>query len=116
MADITKSELAELPLEAPPTLEDAPLLPAGMVSEFAYCPRLAYLEWVQREWAESSDTVRGTFVHRRVDKVDSPLPSPDDLDGKTSLSTRSVTISSTRLGLIAKIDLVESDGSSVFPR
>ena len=115
MADITKSELAELPLEAPPTLEDAPLLPAGMVSEFAYCPRLAYLEWVQREWAESSDTVRGTFVHRRVDKVDSPLPPPDELDGKTSLSARSVTISSTRLGLIAKIDLVESDGSSVYP-
>ncbi len=115
MADTSRSRLAELPLEAPPTLEDAPLLPARMVNEFAYCPRLAYLEWVQGEWAESSDTVKGAFVHRRVDQEDRPLPPPDDLEGVTRPSTRSVTISSTRLGLIAKIDLVESDGSSVSP-
>lgn len=115
MADTSKSGLAELPLEAPPALEDAPLLPARMANEFAYCPRLAYLEWVQGEWAESSDTVKGAFVHKRVDKEDRPLPPPDDLEGETRPSTRSVTISSTRLGLIAKIDVVESDGSSVSP-
>ena len=36
-------------------------LPARMVNEFAYCPRLAYLDWVwvQGEWAESADTVDG---------------------------------------------------------
>jgi CRISPR-associated protein Cas1 len=28
-----------------------------MVNEFQYCPRLAYLEWVQGEWADSADTV-----------------------------------------------------------
>jgi len=32
---------------------DLPLLPARMVNEYEYCPRLAYLEWVQGEWAES---------------------------------------------------------------
>ena len=31
----------ELPLEAPPLPEDAPFLPARMVNEYVYCPRLA---------------------------------------------------------------------------
>ncbi|MBI4524493.1 MAG: hypothetical protein HY695_11865 [Deltaproteobacteria bacterium] len=43
-------------------------LPARMLNEFAYCPRLAYLEWVQGEWADSADTVEGQFHHRRVDR------------------------------------------------
>ena len=64
----------ELPLEAPPLPEDAPFLPARMVNEYVYCPRLAYLEWVQGEWADSADTVGGTHVHRRVDREDRPLP------------------------------------------
>ena len=39
----------ELPLPFPPRA-DMPALPARMVNEFVYCPRLAYLEWVQGEW------------------------------------------------------------------
>ena len=35
-----------LPLDAPPLPPGAPLLPARMVNEYVYCPRLAYLEWV----------------------------------------------------------------------
>jgi hypothetical protein len=42
-------------------------LPARMLNEFAYCPRLFHLEWVQREWQDSADTIDGTRVHRRVD-------------------------------------------------
>lgn len=30
-------------------------LPARMVNEFVYCPRLAYLEWVQGEWNDNLD-------------------------------------------------------------
>ena len=105
----------ELPLEAPPLPEDAPFLPARMVNEYVYCPRLAYLEWVQGEWAESADTVEGTRVHRRVDREDRPLPSADDLAAQERPRTRSVTLSSRRLGLVAKIDMVESDGETVVP-
>lgn len=46
-----------LPLRAGRRSEDAPLIPARMLNEFVYCPRLAYLEWVQKEWEDSSDTV-----------------------------------------------------------
>ena len=105
----------ELPLEAPPLPEDAPFLPARMVNEYVYCPRLAYLEWVQGEWAESADTVEGAHVHRRVDREDRPLPPADVLAEQERPRTRSVTLSSRRLGLVAKIDMVESDGETVVP-
>ena len=86
-----------------------------MVNEYVYCPRLAYLEWAQGEWAESADTVQGTYVHRRVDREDRPLPSAEVLADQDRPRTRSVTLSSRRLGLIAKIDMVESDGETVVP-
>ena len=105
----------ELPLEAPPLPEDAPFLPARMVNEYVYCPRLAYLEWVQGEWAESADTVEGKHAHRRVDREDRPLPSAEVLAEEERPRTRSVTLSSRRLGLVAKIDMVESDGETVVP-
>ena len=43
-----------------------PLIPVRMLNEFAYCPRLFYLEWVQGEFAHSDDTLEGKFVHHRV--------------------------------------------------
>ena len=92
----------ELLLEAPPLPEDAPFLPARMVNEYVYCPRLAYLEWVQGEWAESADTVEGTHAHRRVDREDRPLPAADVLGESERPRTRAVTLSSRRLGLVAK--------------
>jgi CRISPR-associated protein Cas1 len=42
-------EQPELPLPPPSLRPDQPYLPARMVNEFQYCPRLAYLEWVQGE-------------------------------------------------------------------
>src|SRR5262252_121569 len=69
-------EQPELPLPPPPLRPDQPYLPARMVNEFQYCPRLAYLEWVQGEWAESADTVEGRGAHRRVDRGPGELPEP----------------------------------------
>jgi hypothetical protein len=43
--------------------EAMPLLPARMVNEFAYCPRLAYFEWVDGVFADNADTVEGRFPH-----------------------------------------------------
>jgi len=55
-----------------------PLIPARMLNEFAYCPRLAYLEWVQGEFAHTADTLDGQFQHRRVDKPGGDLPDADE--------------------------------------
>src|SRR5277367_6066798 len=87
------------------------LIPVRMLNEFAYCPRLAYLEWVQGEFAESRDTLDGTFQHRRVDKPGGALPAakppPDDAAddeeaeprGPAAIHSRSVSLSSEQEGL-----------------
>lgn len=105
----------ELPLPFPELSGDMPLMPARMVNEYQYCPRLAYLEWVQGEWADSADTVDGRFKHRRVDKRGGDLPPADALDEDARIHARSITLSSNRLGLIAKMDLIEGDAESVTP-
>jgi CRISP-associated protein Cas1 len=102
----------ELPLPAPPLPVDQPHLPARMVNEVVYCPRLAYLEWVQGEWAESADTVEGRFAHRRVDRQGAILPAGGE---GLRIHARSVTLASDRLGLIARIDLVEGEDGIVTP-
>ena len=85
-----------------------------MVNEYSYCPRLAYLEWVQGEWAESADTVEGRHAHRRVDRAGGSLPAAGEEDFER-LHARSVTLSSERLGLIARIDLIEAEDGLVVP-
>ena len=94
---------------------EVPLLPARMVNEFVYCPRLAYLEWVQGEWAESADTVEGRFVHRRTEDARGAMPDADALDETTHIHARSITLASETLGVIAKLDLVESKDGQVRP-
>src|ERR1017187_8960311 len=88
-------------------------LPARMVNEFAYCPRLFFYEWVEGVFQESVDTIEGTIQHRRVDAKTSPLPAPGEV--QENIHARSVTLSSERLRVIAKMDLVESDGGGVTP-
>lgn len=105
----------ELPLPFPELSGDLPLLPARMVNEYEYCPRLAYLEWVQGEWAESADTVEGRYRHRRVDKPGGNLPDPEEAIEGERIHARSITLSSNRFGLIAKVDLVEGEGNVVVP-
>jgi len=91
------------------------LLPVRMVNEYVYCPRLSYLMWVQGEWAASSDTVEGTQAHKRVDKRKGKLPAAAALEDDPHIHARSITLSSERLGIIAKLDLVEGEGGTVTP-
>ncbi|GMV02179.1 MAG: Dna2/Cas4 domain-containing protein [Burkholderiaceae bacterium] len=94
---------ASLPLDAPPLPPGVPLIPVRMVNEYVYCPRLAYLEWVQGEWAESADTVEGRQVHRRVDKRSGKAPVTDDSGlpdaAGERVHVRSLELSSDALGL-----------------
>lgn len=111
---MTHTTQQELPLPFPEFTGDMPLLPARMVNEYVFCPRLAYLEWVQGEWADSGDTVAGRHAHRRVDKPSGDLPDLDSEDDE-KIHARSITLSSKQLGLIAKMDLVEGEGDMVTP-
>ena len=95
------------------------LLPARILNEHVYCPRFAYLEWVDRQFKDNADTAEGTFVHRRVDRPRSTPPEPgagtDDEEGEDPPPSTSVELSSERLGLIAKLDLLEPRGDTVVP-
>ncbi len=101
-----------LPLPFPPLSEGAPFIPVRMINEFVYCPRLAYLEWVQGEFAHNADTMDGARVHRRVDAQEDVLPEEE---GEDELALRSVWLSSRRLGISGKVDLVEVEGKSARP-
>jgi len=130
-------------------------IPARMLNEFVYCPRLFYYEHVEGVFVENADTARGAVIHQRVDAGKGNLPKPPAIQGilavdatpaligsapaatatvkavtlsaSTSLRedpqsensrgqagptteiihSRSVTLGSDRLGVIAKLDLVE---------
>ncbi|MGH7719850.1 MAG: CRISPR-associated protein Cas4, partial [Gemmatimonadaceae bacterium] len=87
-----------------------------MVNEFVYCPRLAYLEWVQGEWDDNADTVEGRFTHRRVDtETTAEVPSAEAAAEDDSMTARSLLLSSAGLGVIARIDLIELEGKRATP-
>ncbi|MEM5787052.1 MAG: CRISPR-associated endonuclease Cas1, partial [Syntrophobacteraceae bacterium] len=89
------------------------IVPARMLNEYVYCPRLAYMMWVESEFAHNADTVEGTIRHKRVDQASGALPESDQEAEK--IHARSVHLSSDRLGLTARIDLVEGGPNGVQP-
>ena len=93
------------------------LIPVRMLNEFAYCPRLAYLEWVQGEFEDSADTVEGRFEHRRVDGAEPKRALGPDAEGagEEPRIARSVMLSAEHAGLIARVDLLEVDGDEAVP-
>lgn len=91
------------------------LVPARILNEHIYCPRLAYLEWVDGLFAENADTAEGTFAHRRVHRERGSPPAPGAGPDPDAPPSTAVTLASERLGLIARIDLLEPRGASVVP-
>jgi CRISPR-associated protein Cas1 len=110
-------------------------LPARMLNEFVYCPRLFYYEHVEGVFVHNADTRRGAALHKRVDSGKGDLPAAVAKKSKTDTATsgadaiaepetsspepsesaqvaetihsRSVSLASDRLGVTAKMDLVE---------
>ena len=83
-----------------------------MINEFEYCPRLFYLEWVQSRFEHNPDTMEGVYVHRAVDAGGGRMGEADDPPFRKA---KSVELSSQRLGLIAKADIVEQRDGKVVP-
>lgn len=112
-------------------------IPARMLNEFVYCQRLFYYEFVEGVFVESADTLRGDAIHQRVDSGTAALPKakrkseaakPKEAEAKAAagsadstskdpepqstepetIHSRSVQMGSERLGVVAKMDLVET--------
>ena len=88
------------------------LVPARMINEFQYCPRLFYLEWVQSRFEHNQDTMEGLYVHRAVDAGGGRMGEAHDPPFRKA---KSVELSSQRLGLIAKADIIEQKNGKVVP-
>ena len=135
-AEAEPSDAVELVARAPLTETREPQqIPARMLNEFVYCQRLFYYEFVEGVFVESVDTLRGDVIHERIDsgkgelppakkkakrgeqsasaesdseKSTSPQPSPQSGEGAAeTIHSRSVQMGSDRLGVVAKMDLVE---------
>ncbi len=99
-----------------------------MLNEFVYCPRLFFYEHVEGVFIHNADTRRGAALHKRVDagkgalpaaqpgevKADAPegegaaaIENPKSEIENVVIHSRSVSLSSDRLGVTAKMDLVE---------
>jgi CRISPR-associated protein Cas1 len=89
------------------------LAPARMVNEYVYCPRLAYLEWVQSDFAVNYEVAEGRYCHRVVDEEGGELPEVPG-EGET-IHARSVWLSAPEERLTARIDLVEGEGNALTP-
>ncbi len=112
------------------------VIPARMLNEFVYCPRLFYYEHVEGIFVKSADTLRGEAIHKKVDSGSGAMPSssPDvpgagvksapraktkaksaeaDSNPPETIHSRSVTLGSERHGIIAKMDLVEAEMDGV---
>lgn len=61
--------------------DDASLLPARMINEYCYCPRLFYLEHVDGLFAHNADTIEGVARHARVDTTPAALPAGAATEG-----------------------------------
>ena len=91
-------------------------LPARMLNEFVYCPRLFYYEYVEGVFAHNRETVEGALRHDSLDQREDGLPSPEQLaESDRPVRARSISLASDRFGVIAKLDIVEADGGEVTP-
>ncbi len=107
--------------------------PCRGVAEHAYCPRLFYYMTVEGVFLPSADTEQGAGVHTRVDRPSEAPPTLED-NGKSGRgrkktekleepdtdpdrprSVRSLALTSDRLGLTAKLDLAEINGTTAIP-
>jgi CRISP-associated protein Cas1 len=95
--------------EPTPQLSPPELVPVRMLSDHAYCPRLAYLEWVQGDSADPAERAAA----RAPAETDAPPVLAEH--GAAPLHARTVQLSAPQLGLTARIDLIEPAGEEVTP-
>ncbi len=91
---------------------DPVVVPARMINEWAYCPRLAFMEWAQGEWDDNHYTIDGAYRHRRTDKPGPELPPPEEVP-EIKMATRSVWLTCEEEAITARIDLLEVEDGEV---
>jgi CRISPR-associated protein Cas1 len=94
------------------TVADAQMIPVRALNQVTYCPRLYFLQYVDAVMPVNEHVEGGLFDHRRANDPD--LANRTRKEGD-AWRTRSVTLSSERLGITAILDLVEEKGGEEYP-
>ena len=81
-------------------------LAARKINEYAYCPRLFYFEQVEGVFVHNEHTAEGSAQHKSVDKEGGSAPAPGNASAEPAI-VRSITLSSEKHRVIAKLDLAE---------
>lgn len=95
--------------------QDPLLITARMATEYAYCPRLTYLIYVDGRWEDNYYTEHGNSVHYNTDQDEDTLPDPFEGNDDHPNITRSVLLTSESLGICAKLDIAEIQGNVAIP-
>ncbi len=102
---------SDTPHPSSPIPDPDELIPVRALNQVSYCPRLYYLQYVESVMPVNEHVEDGLFQHRRVH--DPELANRTRKAGDVE-TTRSVTLSSTTLGIVGKLDVLETtDGNDV---
>ncbi|MDX9819280.1 MAG: CRISPR-associated endonuclease Cas1 [Desulfococcus multivorans] len=94
-----------------PAAETIQLIPVSYLNAYVYCPRRFFLEHNRGMFEDNTHTVEGRTLHRVVDGRHAARP-----EKKGDLIHRhSVSLSSMRLGIAGKLDLLEERNGQVYP-
>jgi CRISP-associated protein Cas1 len=88
------------------------LIPLRALNQVSYCNRLYFLEYVEAVMPINEHVADGEFLHRRVNNEQ--LANKPRKEGD-ALHTRSVQLSSERLGITGKLDLLEEKDGLAYP-
>lgn len=83
-------------------------LPISVIEKYAFCPRQAYLQFVEREDPDHLYLALGSILHQRVQQGDK------DQIGDTEI-TRSVHLVNHQLRIYGIADVIEFRGEKPFP-
>jgi len=94
------------------TVQQDLLIPVRALNQVSYCSRLYYLQYVESVMPTNEFVEDGIFQHRRVN--DPALKNRTRKEGEV-FHTRSVSISSERLGITGTLDVLEERDDVVRP-
>ncbi len=88
------------------------LLPVRQLNQFVYCPRLFHLEYVQGFFAQSADTLEGSYQHEKR----RPSNPPQDVSAPTwPASPRQLHLADEDRGLVGVLDALEWRDGELVP-
>ena len=98
-----------------PNCEKNVNIPISVLHSFLYCPRLMYFQFVEKVFVDSTETIEGTTIHRRVNQPQT-LDFPNEILQDSREVIRSLLLNDDELGVIGIADLLkkQEDGTWVL--